>query len=268
MGFVALAYLLSWTIWGVGALTNPDFAGMQDPRFQPWLLAGSFGPSAAALIVARLSGGRDGLRRLLASAVRVRAPIALWAVILFALPAIGSLFAVLLGLPATLPLGLLLLTMVVAAPINGLLGGVVFGVGPLGEELGWRGWLGNRLGVLHSPLRTAVVVGVAWSFWHLPLFWSPSFRLELPVWSFVPSYTLSLMLASFIMAHAWRASRGSLPMAMMFNGVMNVTAGGSVGGWEHSHPYGPMALMLAALAGTALVIARLAPELSARITNP
>jgi membrane protease YdiL (CAAX protease family) len=128
---------------------------------------------------------------------------------------------------------------------------VFFGVGPLGEELGWRGWLGNHLSRHHSALRLAAVVGIVWSFWHLPLFFSPSFRHELPVWAFVPPYTLSLVLASFIMAHAWRASRGSLPMMMMFHGVLNVTAGGFSGAWEHSHPFGPMLLMLAALTGTA-----------------
>jgi len=63
-------------------------------------------------------------------ALRFRAPAGLWAVTLFALPSIGTLLAILIGLPTTLPLGMIILTLVVAAPINGLLGGCSLGSDP------------------------------------------------------------------------------------------------------------------------------------------
>jgi membrane protease YdiL (CAAX protease family) len=41
--------------------------------------------------------------------------------------------------------------------------------GPLGEELGWRGFALPHLQQSRSPLMASVVVGLAWGFWHLPL---------------------------------------------------------------------------------------------------
>ncbi len=41
--------------------------------------------------------------------------------------------------------------------------------GPLGEELGWRGFFLNELQRKLNPLKSAIIVGVLWGFWHLPL---------------------------------------------------------------------------------------------------
>lgn len=50
---------------------------------------------------------------------------------------------------------------------------IVFGynliLGPLGEELGWRGFVLNELQKRYSPLKSAFIVGLAWGFWHTPL---------------------------------------------------------------------------------------------------
>ena len=43
--------------------------------------------------------------------------------------------------------------------------------GPLGEELGWRGYaLPRLLSRLASPLNVALILGVVWGLWHLPAF--------------------------------------------------------------------------------------------------
>jgi len=41
--------------------------------------------------------------------------------------------------------------------------------GPLGEELGWRGYALNELQIKHSPLKSSIIIGVLWGFWHTPL---------------------------------------------------------------------------------------------------
>jgi membrane protease YdiL (CAAX protease family) len=41
--------------------------------------------------------------------------------------------------------------------------------GPLGEELGWRGYALNQLQKTHSPLVSSLIIGVVWGFWHTPL---------------------------------------------------------------------------------------------------
>lgn len=46
--------------------------------------------------------------------------------------------------------------------------------GPLGEELGWRGFALNELQKKHSPLMSALIVGALWGFWHTPLWFLTS----------------------------------------------------------------------------------------------
>lgn len=41
--------------------------------------------------------------------------------------------------------------------------------GPLGEELGWRGYALSELQKKYSPLRSALIVGVVWGLWHAPI---------------------------------------------------------------------------------------------------
>ncbi|MGY0694191.1 CPBP family intramembrane glutamic endopeptidase [Virgibacillus sp. FSP13] len=47
--------------------------------------------------------------------------------------------------------------------------------GPLGEELGWRGYALNELQKKHSPLKSALLVGVLWGFWHTPLWFATGY---------------------------------------------------------------------------------------------
>jgi len=41
--------------------------------------------------------------------------------------------------------------------------------GPLGEELGWRGFALNKLEMKYSPLTSALILGFFWGLWHFPL---------------------------------------------------------------------------------------------------
>jgi len=46
----------------------------------------------------------------------------------------------------------------------------VFVFGPLPEEMGWRGVGYDRLQDKMNPLTASLILGVAWSAWHIPLF--------------------------------------------------------------------------------------------------
>lgn len=43
-------------------------------------------------------------------------------------------------------------------------------IGPLSEELGWRGYAQTRLQTRWNPVVAGIVVGMFWALWHLPLF--------------------------------------------------------------------------------------------------
>jgi membrane protease YdiL (CAAX protease family) len=105
---------------------------------------------------------------------RARRPPASWhspplwlLVALLLFPAVGVLGTLAVGGPDELGSGsawpasatALLLVLVTTA---------LYG-GPLGEELGWRGFALPRLQQARTPLVASVVIGLAWGFWHLPL---------------------------------------------------------------------------------------------------
>ncbi|TWF78025.1 CAAX prenyl protease-like protein [Pseudonocardia hierapolitana] len=48
--------------------------------------------------------------------------------------------------------------------------GFVLVAGPLSEEFGWRGYAQPRLRRTLPPGRTAVLLGLVWAAWHVPLF--------------------------------------------------------------------------------------------------
>jgi uncharacterized protein len=48
-------------------------------------------------------------------------------------------------------------------------------MGPLPEEIGWRGYLLNRLLVRRSALAASLIVALVWWIWHLPLGYLPGY---------------------------------------------------------------------------------------------
>ncbi|WP_155591386.1 CPBP family intramembrane glutamic endopeptidase [Lysinibacillus cavernae] len=47
--------------------------------------------------------------------------------------------------------------------------------GPLGEELGWRGFALLELQKKYSPLLAAIIIGFWWGLWHLPIWFTTGF---------------------------------------------------------------------------------------------
>jgi membrane protease YdiL (CAAX protease family) len=129
--FLVLAYGLSWWPWPLGDLAaRPDTALMVP-----------IGPSIAAVVMVFWLHGRAAGRALLRALVHVR--VGRWWLVLLipvgvAVAAAG--LAVLAGAPA--PPAADVLAAAAAAVISAPLVAVV--AGPLGEELGWRGYCSRR----------------------------------------------------------------------------------------------------------------------------
>ena len=72
--------------------------------------------------------------------------------------------------------------------------------GPMGEELGWRGYALNEFQKKYSPLISSLFIGLLWGFWHFPLwiitgltgydllFYSASFMLGIISFSVFVTY--------------------------------------------------------------------------------
>jgi uncharacterized protein len=44
--------------------------------------------------------------------------------------------------------------------------------GPLGEEIGWRGFALPRLQQFTGPVQASLILGLLWAFWHAPIWFS------------------------------------------------------------------------------------------------
>jgi hypothetical protein len=93
--------------------------------------------------------------------------------------------------------------------------------GPLGEEFGWRGYALPALTKLLGWRWAAVLIGVVWGLWHLPLFWmAGTAQAELPMGLFLAS-TIAL---SVVFARLSVNTQFSVLPAILLHGAINWSA--------------------------------------------
>jgi uncharacterized protein len=92
--------------------------------------------------------------------------------------------------------------------------------GPIFEEPGWRGFALSRLEAQIGPLPAALLLGVIWAAWHLPMFFYPG-------WTTVSILTyFSMVLAlSVVMAFAANVARFGVIAPILMHAAFNT--GGS-----------------------------------------
>ncbi len=156
------------------------------------------------------------MRRLFASLVSWRLP-AKWYVLCLGGPLAVALAAVALhrlvvGDDAKFHLEMA--TILLTAPF--LVIGVL--IGPLQEELGWRGYALPRLIDRWSSVAASLVLGAAWASWHLPLYaMNAGGQERAPLAAFL----ISVVAMSVIYAWFWSATGGSLLIALLLHSATN-----------------------------------------------
>ena len=91
--------------------------------------------------------------------------------------------------------------------------------GPLGEELGWRGYLTPKLLESRNAIVVSLIVGFLWGIWHLPLYLTSAFSTLAGSLEFVGG----LMLTSIIMTAILLHTRGSVLIAVVYHWMMNTS---------------------------------------------
>lgn len=98
-------------------------------------------------------------------------------------------------------------------------------LGPLPEELAWRGIALDPLQSRFGALRGSVVLGLAWAIWHVPLFFiAGSYQHALGV--FGPgfwSYGATVVAVSVLLAWIYNNTGPSLLAVVLAHTVMNLT---------------------------------------------
>ena len=174
------------------------------------VLLGGSAPSLSGIYLTWRDGGRAGLRNLWRRVTQFHIGWR-WYLAILLVPFLlrGSQFLFYVGrggemLPGALP------SRIVADPLTVLLLiAQAFLIGPLMEELGWRGYALDHLLSKWNALTSSVILGVLWGLWHLPLFF-------LTGSSFSEVEPLGLAITAFIIA--------IVPLTVLYTWLHNNTA--------------------------------------------
>ncbi len=222
--YVILTYAISWLIWVPGVVW---WVGSGSEDLPWWLLVlglvGAYGPSIAALILTHKDKGAPGVRQLLGGLTVWRVAPGWWGVALFCFPAMLAAAIAIYhftgGVPGDFQPGawyfLVPIVLVTALPF-----------GPLGEELGWRGYALPRLQARYSALTSSLIIGVVWTFWHVPLFWVPGAALgpwETVSIASVSTYLVSTIGTAIIFTWLFNNTRGSVLLAIVLHITTNAS---------------------------------------------
>jgi membrane protease YdiL (CAAX protease family) len=216
-----LAYAISWILFIPYVLAE---WGILQGDFRFMYILHTFGPALAAIIMTSIIAGKAGLHELRQRIRQWRAP---WHWYLF----------ILLGIPALVLLGIILqpgalagfhdLTPLLLVSYPFYFVATFFGGGPLGEEVGWRGFALPRMQSHFGPLLGTLLLGVLWSCWHLSDFLTASkgggqgtgfatFLTNFPV------FTLGVISLAFIMTWIYNHTGGSIFTAIMAHTSVNI----------------------------------------------
>ena len=223
--FFFMAYAFSWILlipwvfseWGIlpQAVHNPLLFAIH-----------TFGPTLAAYVMFRITEGQEGWLRLRS---RIRQLRVGWKWYVF----------ILLGIPAMILLGMLVMPgaaasfqglpkyFLVSYPFLFVL--IFFGGGPLGEEIGWRGFALPRMQSRFGPLKATLLLGVLWTFWHFPEFFSSAqlggpgtglsaFYIHLPI------FLLMVVAIAIIMTWVFNHTGGSVFIAILLHASFDTFA--------------------------------------------
>jgi len=224
--YFGLTFGISWCCWLPAALFGD---GVGVPWVQVLVYAGIAGPPIAAIALLRLNGSR---------AQREEFWGRVWD---FSRLGRGWIVAIVLVYPV--------LTVLAAIPDRVLSGSgpdwdplarlvsdpaymaahlvLVLALGPIPEELGWRGYALDRMQARRSALGAALLLGTAWAAWHLPLFFvegSYQYGLGFGTLEFW-LYNLTAIAASVLIACVYNNNERSILSAILVHGVLNLTRG-------------------------------------------
>ena len=99
--------------------------------------------------------------------------------------------------------------------------------GPIPEELGWRGYVLDRLQEMRTALASSLILGIAWTFWHLPLFFMKGFYHHDEVGFGTPGcLSFCVYTVAFAILITWvnNNTRRSTLSAILFHFMGNFTA--------------------------------------------
>jgi len=220
--FLGLTLAFSFFVfWGPLALFKvPTISFVSDVNGSTWAIAlflvGGFVPSLLAIFLTWKKEGVAGLRLLGRRTIQFK----------FGWRWYGYIFLIVIAGTA----GQLIIHELLGNTFNGTLFLAQLGsflplliIGPLSEEIGWRGYALGRLQTRWNALTSSMIVGLVWALWHLPLFMmvgTSQHELGVPFLGFL----IKLMASSVLYTWLFNNTQKSLWSAILLHWLYTYAA--------------------------------------------
>lgn len=168
--YLLLAYGLTWPFWIPVALTRQDY--QESPFLLATVFLGVFGPGIAGIIMTYREQGKEGGRDFWRRVFDFRRISLIWYLLILLIYPVLHLISI--AINAWLggsPPELAFIKESMAMPIGILAVVILYLLQSALEELGWRGYMLDRLQAIWNPVKASLVLGIFHALWHLPLFW-------------------------------------------------------------------------------------------------
>lgn len=213
---IIVFFILTFAItWGIGAwvIFFPEQSQAifgELTGFSPLFILAVAAPTISATLLTFVWEGAAGLKTLYARLIRWRFGLQWYALVLTGIPVLGWLVTQVVGSDPKYNLSTPAL--VFSALLNLLV------TGPLGEELGWRGYALPRLLKRFNPLAASLILGAIWGIWHLPSFFVSSLvQANLSLLIFLFGALCTSILVTWIFQH----TGGSVLITVLLHYMVN-----------------------------------------------
>jgi len=237
--FFLLAFGLTWIFMITDALGSHQILPFRLPL--PLMIVMGYMPTLAAVIVAGKTKGKEGARALFRKLTIARVGLRWYLFAIFGFGVVSVAAIMLYNVSGGSPVVPILSKDAphFSGPIEMLLNIVLLFVivGIVnGEELAWRGFALPRLQAKYNALTSSLILGVLWTLFHLPLFFTltgSSQAGESPV-----SFLISTVSLTILYTWMYNHTRGSVLMAYLFHAsantwtrVFSIDHGSATVGW-------------------------------------
>jgi len=167
------------------------------------------GTLVSGLLLTGIFDGRNGFKRIIREILVWKAPVIWWLISIFAVPIAIGCSVLILSPFLSNPLPAMyktenMLTMILSAAGAGIFVSI-------GEEIGWTGFLLNKVRATKSIVRTGVFIGFIWGLWHMVLFIVPdSFSSSIGILTLVMKLFTTLPVVRIIMIFVYENTKSFL----------------------------------------------------------
>ncbi len=213
--FLIPTFIITWIIWGIALMINKEIIHIKISD-QIFVILGTFIPSIIGTLFL-LKQEKQSFKQILKSTFIYQKRYILYLLIMPFILGVSylllvTIFHISFDLEVLRKPYLIVIVLIY----------ILFLGGPLGEEIGWRGYLLPLLLKKTTPFFSSLIIGVIWSIWHLPLFYIiGTIQSQLP---FI-AYIFYTMILTFYITLVYIKTDGSISSGVYVHLSANLSIG-------------------------------------------